>query len=129
MQFASELGRRGVVELEELASLELVSFRSCRCERYVEEYLAERGVELAPFFRSDDNGVLQAVVAGGSGSALMPRLAIDESDERITVIDLDGLLPSRRLALAWSHERGLSPAARHFIDAAVMTDLEPALAR
>jgi DNA-binding transcriptional LysR family regulator len=125
----SELGRRGVVELEELAALELVSFRSCRCERHVEEYLAERGVELSPFFRSDDNGVLQAVVAGGSGSALMPKLAIDESDERVTVIDLDDRLPSRRLALAWSRERGLAPAARHFIDAAAMTDLEPALAR
>lgn len=125
----SELGQRGAVELDELASLHLVSFRSCRCERYVENYLAERGIELEPFFRSDDNGVLQAVVAGGSGSALLPRLAIDESDKRVRVIDLNGRLPSRTLALAWSRERGLPPVARHFIDAAVMADVAPLMQR
>lgn len=119
----SELARRGDVELEELDSLDLVSFRSCRCERVVEARLRERGIEIEPFFRSDDNGVLQAVVAGGSGNALLPRLAIDESDPRVTVIDLNGQLPARVLALAWSRERGLPPAARHFIDAAVMADL------
>lgn len=96
-----------------------MSFRSCRCERHVEAYLAERGVELDPFFRSNDNGVLQAMVAGGSGVALMPRLAVDETDERVTVIDLRGVVPSRLIALAWTRERGLAPAARHFIDAAL----------
>ena len=44
------------------------------------------GVELDPFFRSNDNGVLQAMVAAGSGVALLPRLAIDESDEHVTVM-------------------------------------------
>jgi DNA-binding transcriptional LysR family regulator len=125
----SELGRRGTIELEELGSLPLVSFRSCRCERHVEVFLADRGVELDPFFRSNDNGVLQAMVAAGSGVALLPRLAIDESDEHVTVIDLDGKVPSRVIALAWSRERGLAPAARHFIDAAVTADVAPALVR
>jgi DNA-binding transcriptional LysR family regulator len=125
----SELGRRGTVELEELASLPLVSFRSCRCERHVEVFLADRGIELDPFFRSNDNGVLQAMVAGGSGVALLPRLAIDESDEQVTVIDLDGRVPSRVIALAWNRERVLAPAARHFVDAAVTADVAPALAR
>jgi DNA-binding transcriptional LysR family regulator len=125
----SELGRRGTIELEELGSLPLVSFRSCRCERHVEVFLADRGVELDPFFRSNDNGVLQAMVAAGSGVALLPRLAIDESDEHVTVIDLDGKVPARVIALAWSRERGLAPAARHFIDAAVTADVAPALVR
>jgi DNA-binding transcriptional LysR family regulator len=125
----SELGRRGTIELEELGSLPLVSFRSCRCERHVEGFLADRGVELDPFFRSNDNGVLQAMVAAGSGVALLPRLAIDESDEHVTVIDLDGKVPARVIALAWSRERGLAPAARHFIDAAVTADVAPALVR
>jgi DNA-binding transcriptional LysR family regulator len=96
----SDLGRRGEVELDELASLPLVSFRSCRCERHVEVFLSDRGVELDPFFRSNDNGVLQAMVAAGSGVALLPRLAIDESDEHVTAIDLDGKVPSRVIALA-----------------------------
>jgi DNA-binding transcriptional LysR family regulator len=86
-------------------------------------------VELDPFFRSNDNGVLQAMVGAGSGVALLPRLAIDESDEQVTVIDLDGRVPSRVIALAWSRERGLAPAARHFIDVAVTADLPPALVR
>jgi hypothetical protein len=33
------------------------------------------------------------------------------------------------IALAWSRERGLAPAARHFIDAAVTADVAPALVR
>jgi DNA-binding transcriptional LysR family regulator len=125
----SDLAAQGDVELEEIAALDLVSFRSCRCERHLEEQLASQGIELEPFFRSDDNGVLQALVAAGSGSALMPRLAVDESDERVSVIDLDGRVPSRLLALAWSRERGLPPAGRHFIDAAVMAEVAPALQR
>jgi DNA-binding transcriptional LysR family regulator len=125
----SELAARGDVELEEIAELDLVSFRSCRCERYIEEELADRGIVLEPFFRSDDNGVLQALVAAGSGSALMPRLAVDESDEHVSVIDLNGRVRSRRLALAWSRERGLPPAGKHFIDAAVMAEVAPALPR
>jgi DNA-binding transcriptional LysR family regulator len=121
----SELGLRGEVELEELPSLDLVSFRSCRSERHVEAHLAGMGIELDPFFRSDDNGVLQALVAEGSGSALLPRLAIDESDPRVAVIDLDGQVPARVIALAWSRERGLPPVARRFVDAAVLTVVTP----
>jgi DNA-binding transcriptional LysR family regulator len=121
----SELAFRGEVELEELPSLDLVSFRTCRNERHVEAHLASRGIELDPFFRSDDNGVLQALVAEGSGCALLPRLAIDESDPRVTVIDLDGQVPARVIALAWSRERGLSPAARRFADAAVLAVVTP----
>jgi DNA-binding transcriptional LysR family regulator len=68
-------------------------------------------------------------VAGGSGSALMPRLAIDESDPRLTLIELDGQVPPRMLALAWRRERGLSPAARHLIDEAVIADVTPAARR
>jgi DNA-binding transcriptional LysR family regulator len=114
----SELALRGEVELEELASLELVSFRSC-------PILAGLGIELDPFFRSDDNGVLQAMVAEGSGSALLPRLAIDESDPRVTVIDLDGQVPSRVIALGWIRDRGLPPAAKRFVDAAVLAVATP----
>ena len=125
----SELASRGAVELEELPSLDLVSFRSCRSERHIEAYLAGLGIEIEPFFRSDDNSVLQAVVAGGSGSALMPRLAIDESDPRVAVIELDGKVPSRVLAIAWSRERGLPPAARHFVDATVLVEIAPAAHR
>jgi len=45
------------------------------------------------------------------------------------VIDLNGKVPSRVIALAWSSERELAPAARHFIDAAVTADVAPALVR
>jgi DNA-binding transcriptional LysR family regulator len=121
----SELALRGEVELEELASLEMVSFRSCRSERHVEAHLAGLGIQLDPFFRSDDNGVLQALVADGSGSALLPRLAIDESDPRVTMIDLNGQVPSRVIALGWSRDRGLPPAARRFVDAALLAVATP----
>jgi DNA-binding transcriptional LysR family regulator len=115
---ASELATRSRVGLDELARQPMVSFRSCRCEREIEAHLAREGVRIEPIFRSDNNGVLQAHVAAGTGCALLPRLAIDETDPRVKVIDLDGQLPPRTLALVWSRDRGLTKASKRFLEAA-----------
>jgi hypothetical protein len=60
---------------------------------------------------------------------LSARTWVPIRDEHVRVIDLNGRVPSRVIALAWTRERGLAPAARHFMDAAVTADVAPALVR
>jgi molybdate transport repressor ModE-like protein len=111
------LAGRHRVEPEDLDGLALVGFHNCRHEQRVEAYLA--ALRLAPRYvtRLDDNGAIQGMVAAGVGAALMPRLTIDPADSRIRVIDLDGLVPSRVLGIAWHRERALSPSAAAFVEA------------
>jgi DNA-binding transcriptional LysR family regulator len=70
-------------------------------------------------FRSDDNATLQAMVAAGMGVALVPRLAVNESDDQVAVIDLGGRLPPRLIGLAWHRDRYRSPAALAFVEVAL----------
>jgi DNA-binding transcriptional LysR family regulator len=109
-------GRRP--ELAEIADLPLIGFRECRSRVMVETHLHE--VELEPefVFRSDDNGTIQALVAAGMGSALVPRLTVEESDDRVRTFLVEEV-PPRLIALAWHRDRYRSAAARAFIEATV----------
>jgi DNA-binding transcriptional LysR family regulator len=51
---------------------------------------------------------VHASVAAGIAYALLPRLAIDVSDPRVTAIDLDEMFPPRRLVLYWNRHRRLN---------------------
>jgi LysR family transcriptional regulator, transcription activator of glutamate synthase operon len=79
---------------------------------------ARRGVEPSIVYRSDDNGTVLAFVAAGTGIALVPRLALDGTDERTRVLDIDGLVAPRRVGLVWHREREPGPAALAFTDLA-----------
>ena len=48
----------------------------------------------------------------------MPLLTVEQSDERVRILDLDPEIPYRRIALAWHRDRHRSPAARAFVDVA-----------
>jgi DNA-binding transcriptional LysR family regulator len=86
--------------------------------RTIDALLRERGIEPTVVYRGDDNGTLLAFVAAGTGIALVPELALDGRDERMCVLDVDGLLAPRRIGLAWHRERQPSPAARAFMELA-----------
>ena len=58
-------------------------------------------------------------MGAGFGVALVPLLATDPKDDRISVLALDPEIPPRRIALAWHRDRHRSPAARAFVDVAV----------
>src|SRR6266511_2372690 len=68
-------------------------------------------------FRSDHNQTVQALVASGVGSALVPRLTMDPEDETTALIELPKL-PPRLIALAWHRDRYRTPAARAFVETA-----------
>ena len=107
------------VPIELIAELPLVNFETCRTAVRVENELRRRGQQPEVVFRSDNNGAVQGMVAAGLGVALMPRLTIDEHDERVRVLEVPSDFPPRIVCLVWHRERYRSPAAAAFVEAAV----------
>jgi DNA-binding transcriptional LysR family regulator len=102
----------------EIGAMPLIGYRTCLGGQQIEERLRAAGVAPRMAFRSDDNLTLQAMVATGIGIALVPRLTVNEADNRIAVIDLADRVPPRLIGLAWHRDRYRSPAALAFVDAA-----------
>lgn len=109
------LASTGAVQsLDALGKIDLVAYRVCRANLEVERFLRERGVEPRVVFRAEDNDLLQGLAAQGIGAAIMPLLAIDSSRDDTVVLDLDELLPNRRIGLVWHRDRRETPALRAF---------------
>jgi molybdate transport repressor ModE-like protein len=108
----------------DIASLDLIGYRSCRSTARIEGALRER---LRFVFRSDHNGTVQGLVGAGVGAALVPRLTLEPHDESIVELDLGPRVPPRLIALAWHRDRYRTPAAHAFVDAAleVCAELQP----
>ncbi len=111
--------RRRAPTLVEISELPLIGYRQCRSSARVESYFHEKGLKPDFVFRSDDNGIIQAMVSAGLGVAVIPRLAVEFNDPSCAVLPLGDLVPARRLVLLWHADRYRSPAARAFTDTAV----------
>jgi DNA-binding transcriptional LysR family regulator len=116
--------------LDDLGDLTLIGNRACRSTALAEGELTIRGVGLDVAFRSDDNGTVQGLVGAGFGAALVPLLTIDPNDARVTILELEPEIPSRRIALAWHRDRHRSPASLAFAEIAreVCAEVEASLA-
>jgi DNA-binding transcriptional LysR family regulator len=112
------------IEAREIARLPLIGFSASRSTAAAEAYLRAVGIEPHWAFRSNDNTTVQAMVRAGIGCALVPRLAVDESDESCVAVATD--VPPRVLALAWHSDRFRSAAQVAFVDLAtqVCRDLQ-----
>jgi DNA-binding transcriptional LysR family regulator len=110
--------RRTPVTPTEIADLALIGYRSCRSTAQVESHLYARGIEPRFVFRSNDNGTVQGLVGAGVGAALVPRLALEASDENVVSLELDAKVPPRLIAVVWHRDRYRSPAARAFVETA-----------
>ena len=104
--------------LKDIASEKLIGYRDCRATAIVESQLRASGFEPEFVFRSDDNGVVQGLVAAGVGSAIVPRLAVEEANDGIRVLDIGNRLQPRRIGLAWHRDRYQAPAATAFVETA-----------
>ena len=113
-----ELAGLARTNIAELGDLTLIGNRACRSTALAEGELVQRGVSLEIAFRSDDNGTVQGLVASGFGAALVPLLAVDPNDPRVSVLEIEPEIPARRIALAWHRDRHRSPAARAFVELA-----------
>jgi DNA-binding transcriptional LysR family regulator len=115
-----------IAELDDLGRIPLIAYRNCRSSPLAEGYLRSQGIEPQVVFRSDDNSAVQALVRAGLGAALSPRLAVDLDDPGVEVLELDGLIPPRLLALVWSRNRYRSPAQEAFTELARELSSAPA---
>jgi DNA-binding transcriptional LysR family regulator len=111
-------GRRA--EADDVAQRPLIGYSVCRGMRRVEATLEARGAEPNVVVRSDVNATVQALVAAGVGAAIVPRLAVDETDARTAVVEFGRSLtvPPRTLAIAWHADRAHTAAVREFVDLA-----------
>ena len=107
--------------LAEIGAERLIGFKAHRSSDSIEGVLRAAGVEPRYAFRTNDNGTVQGLVAAGIGNAILPRLTVDEADPRVVVRDLGDQVPPRVIAIARHRDRYYSPAARAFVEAAILT--------
>jgi DNA-binding transcriptional LysR family regulator len=116
--------------LREIVELPLIGNRHCRSLDAGLAALRATGKEPRIVFRSDDNGTVQGLTATGMGAALVPRLTVDEADERIAVIEVSDRIPPRLIGLTWHRDRRPTRALEAFVEAArrVCAEFDPAAA-
>jgi DNA-binding transcriptional LysR family regulator len=91
--------------LADIGELDLIANAGWRMLGLIEDQLAAAGFRDRVACRAGSDATVQALVAAGLGAALVPRLAVDDRDPGVAIVDLDGLLPARRLVAVWHAER------------------------
>jgi DNA-binding transcriptional LysR family regulator len=129
VQTGSPLTERDVAPTwRDLAELDLIGHKYCRSLAQLEND-ARRPLRFV--FRSDHNQTVQALVASGVGSALVPRLTMVPEDETTELIELPKVQP-RLISFAWHRDRYRTPAAHAFVETAQAVcaeiELEPLFA-
>jgi DNA-binding transcriptional LysR family regulator len=116
--------------LKEIVLQPLIGFNHCASGAQMEATLAASGRPLNVVFRSDNNGTVQGLVGAGVGISVAPELTVDADDPSIEVIDLQGRVPPRVIALVWHRDRHRSAAAEAFGETARAgcAELTPAVA-
>jgi DNA-binding transcriptional LysR family regulator len=99
---------------KELAELDLIGHKHCRSLARLQD---EARRPLSFVFQSDHNQTVQALVASGVGSALVPRLTMDPEDETTELVPLPKV-PPRIISFAWHRDRYRTPAAHAFVETA-----------
>ncbi len=108
-----------VPTIEEISRLPLIGYRNIRRAHRLEEHLIAMGYQPEIVFRTDENASIQRLAGIGFGAAIVPRLAVDESDPMIAIRHpLAGLQPFVA-GVAWHQDRPLSEWAQALIDTAV----------
>jgi DNA-binding transcriptional LysR family regulator len=106
--------------LKEIALQPLIGFSSqCGAMAQVESHLASSGRTPNFVFRSDNNGTVQGLVGAGVGASISPLLTVEEGDDRVVVIDLQGRIPPRVIGLVWHRDRHRGAAAEAFVETSI----------
>jgi molybdate transport repressor ModE-like protein len=121
VQAGSELAEqaRQARDLSALGRLPLVCFRAPRAIDSVLDRFREAGIAPNLVLQSDYNDAVQEAAAAGRGVAVVPRLCVNPSDERIAIVELGDLFPAREIAVAWHRDRPASEALEAFVALAV----------
>jgi DNA-binding transcriptional LysR family regulator len=117
-----EAVRASTIDLESLATLRFITTeRGCTYRHLFDKAFAEAGIR--PPAIAAEVGSITAIgrlVAIGVGSALVPRLAVEDMLDRgeITELPWPGTSNTTSLVLIWRRRRVLSPPLRRFLTAA-----------
>jgi molybdate transport repressor ModE-like protein len=110
---------RSAIATGQLGGAPLIGEQVGACSTLIENGLRQLGIEPHYVFRTNDNAAVQAMVRAGMGQAIMPFLAVDDTDPGVVVRDMNPPLPPRRIDLVRRRGRTLHPAARRFSSLAV----------
>jgi molybdate transport repressor ModE-like protein len=113
---ASPFVRRQTLRtLRELRDVTVIASRSTLETTPCLNSLRAAGVNPSDALHSENDSVVQAFAAAGLGVAVMPRLAVNPTDERIGTVELGELIPPRRIAVAWHVDRTPHPSLNAFV--------------
>ena len=115
----SDLAEAGRTSLAALARRPLITAQTCRFLAGMEAMMASSGTRPNVRHRSDDNGTMAGLVAAGEGVALVPRLVADSISGDVVAVEIDEVLPPRRIVLAWREDRLLPPSRAEFVDVVI----------
>ena len=122
----SEFGVDRRPTLREIADQPLIGYRNCRATEILVDQLRAAGREPHFVFRSDENGVVQGLAGTGIGIALVPRLAVDENDDTVRIVELGPRIAPRIVGIARHRDRYHSAAAQAFVATALDVGRETA---
>jgi DNA-binding transcriptional LysR family regulator len=105
--------------LREIAAEPLIGSRTCRSSQLLLDQFRAAGLEPRYAFRSDENGVVQGLASAGIGVALVPRLAVDENDDSIRIVELGPKIAPRIVGIVRHRDRYHSAAAQAFVATAL----------
>lgn len=105
--------------MREVAAAPLIGARTCRSAQMVLDQFRAAGYEPRYVFRSDENDVIQGMAAAGIGVALVPRLAVDDKDTSVRIVELGAKLAPRIVGIVRHRDRYHSAAARAFVATAL----------
>jgi DNA-binding transcriptional LysR family regulator len=115
----SPLGAGHRPTLREIAEQPLIGYRNCRATEILVDQLRATGREPHFVLRSDENGVVQGLAGAGIGVALVPRLAVDENDDSVRIVELGPRIAPRIVGIARHRDRYHSAAERAFVATAL----------
>ncbi len=109
---------RSPVPIARLGEVPLVGQYLNSCRAAVDRGLLAAGVSPEYVFESGDNGTVQAMVRVGMGYAVVPGLAVDQTDPDIDICELTPPITPRQIALVVRADRTRSAALDRLVELA-----------
>jgi DNA-binding transcriptional LysR family regulator len=111
--------RGSAVGLEILDGVDMIAWHQrWRAQASLEQAWRSRGIKPRIVYRSDDNLMIQRLVAAGLGCACLGALSVQQLiDPQLRRISIRDELPPRTLSLSHALDRELTPATLFLIDA------------
>lgn len=102
-----------------LSAVGVIGENGGSAQAMIEDGLRSVGVSVQYVFRTNDNGAMQAMARSGLAPAIMPLLAVDQTDPGVRVLPLDPPIPPRQIVLGLPQPGLRTPAATRFAQIAV----------